>query len=134
MTNRDEFLRKQLQTYCSDEQIRIAIEDRPASSSIPTQLIDKLADAVIRNQRTEGIGNLICDWSTWWMVDGGNDCRQIWFRSIRQGLTMAQELAYLYGWPDMRDEDGSVDEETKYVLTILMGAMLGSDGGASTPY
>ena len=125
MVNRDDFLRKQLQTYCSDEQIRIAIEDRPASAGIPRRLIDKLADAVIRNRvlKASGISFATGLPGGWWMA-ATIPADLVSF--YRQGLIMAQELAYLYGWPDLRDENGDVDEETKYVLTMLMGAMLGS--------
>ena len=40
-------------------------------------------------------------------------------------LVMAQKLAYLYGWSDLLEE-GQVDEQTEFQLTLLIGAMLGA--------
>ena len=40
-------------------------------------------------------------------------------------LVLAQKLAYLYGWLDLLNE-GQVDEETEFRLTLLIGAMMGS--------
>ena len=40
-------------------------------------------------------------------------------------IVLAQQLAYLYGWPSIL-EDGEVDEETKLKITLLVGAMLGA--------
>ena len=45
----------------------------------------------------------------------------------RHALILAQKLAYLYGWPDLL-EDGEVDEQTEFHLTLLVGAMMGAEG------
>lgn len=42
-------------------------------------------------------------------------------------LIMAQKLAYLYGYPDLRGENGELSEEAKNALVLLLGAMMGSD-------
>ena len=48
------------------------------------------------------------------------DIAQLYRRQIR----LAQELAYLYGWPDLRTY-GEPDEETKHHITLLLGTMHG---------
>ena len=40
-------------------------------------------------------------------------------------IVLAQKLAYLYGWPDLL-EDGELDEEAEFRITLLFGAMLGA--------
>ena len=37
---------------------------------------------------------------------------------------LSQQLAYLYGWPSISEED-EVDDETKFRVTMLIGGMLG---------
>ena len=41
-------------------------------------------------------------------------------------LVLAQKLGYLYGWPDLCDEHGEIDEGTCNVLTVFVGVMLGA--------
>lgn len=40
-------------------------------------------------------------------------------------LVMAQKLAYLYGWPDLRDSDNNLGADAQAVLTLFMGSGLG---------
>lgn len=42
-------------------------------------------------------------------------------------LIIAQKLAYLYGYPDLRERDGKMKDSAYDLLTIFLGAMLGSD-------
>lgn len=41
-------------------------------------------------------------------------------------LVLAQKLGYIYGWPDLQDEDGSISEGAKNVLTLFVGVMFGA--------
>ena len=41
-------------------------------------------------------------------------------------LTLAQELGYIYGWPDMLDGQGNMTQATKNILTIFVGVMMGA--------
>lgn len=41
-------------------------------------------------------------------------------------LVIAQKLCYIYGWPDLRDENGEIGEGARGVLTIFVGVMLGA--------
>lgn len=41
-------------------------------------------------------------------------------------LVLAQELGYIYGWPDLLDENKNVTEGTRNILTLFVGIMLGA--------
>lgn len=41
-------------------------------------------------------------------------------------MVIAQKLCYIYGWPDLKDEQGKMGEEACRILTIFVGVMLGS--------
>jgi hypothetical protein len=46
-------------------------------------------------------------------------------------LVILQKLAYLNGWPSLFQEDEEIDDETKLILTLFVGVMLGAEGAAS---
>ena len=122
--DRNSFLYSQLHNYCDETQVRKAIEDRPANAGIPSNLIDRLADACIKSHVRKasaisfGMG-----------LPGGlamaatipADLAQFYWHAI----VLSQKLAYLYGWPDLLKED-EVDEETRAKITLLIGAMMGA--------
>lgn len=41
-------------------------------------------------------------------------------------LVIAQKLCYIYGWPDLQDENGEIGEGARSILTIFVGVMLGA--------
>ncbi|HCA08143.1 TerB family tellurite resistance protein [Chryseobacterium sp.] len=41
-------------------------------------------------------------------------------------LVLAQKLGYIYGWPDLLDENKNVTEGTRNVLTLFVGVMFGA--------
>ncbi len=41
-------------------------------------------------------------------------------------LVLAQKLGYIYGWPNLLDKNGNVDDGTKNILTLFVGVMLGA--------
>ena len=41
-------------------------------------------------------------------------------------FVLAQKLAYLYGIPDLRDEDGNLSETAQDMLTLFVGVMMGA--------
>ncbi|MHC5353954.1 hypothetical protein ACYSNX_07195 [Myroides sp. LJL115] len=42
-------------------------------------------------------------------------------------LVLAQKLGYIYGWGDLLDEENQIDEETRNILTVFVGVMLGAE-------
>lgn len=41
-------------------------------------------------------------------------------------FVLAQKLAYLYGIPDLRDEEGNLSETSQDMLTLFVGVMMGA--------
>lgn len=50
------------------------------------------------------------------------DLAQFYFHVI----VLAQKLGYIYGWPDLLDENGGVSEGARNVLTVFIGVMMGA--------
>jgi uncharacterized membrane protein len=45
-------------------------------------------------------------------------------------IVLLQKLAYLNGWPSLLQDDEEIDDETKLVITLFVGVMLGAEGAA----
>ena len=125
--NRESYLRKELSHYSPGESIDIdlAIETNPIGAGIPIEFLDRQADSTIRNHLlvTAGVSALTG-------LPGGfamaatipADLAQFY----RNALVCAQELAYLYGWPDIFPEgELKLDDETEGRLILLLGALHG---------
>ena len=122
--NRQAFLRAQLTPYCTEEQVRKAIESRPAQAGIRSELIDTLADSCINSHVLRASGTSFAAGLSGGLAMAATipaDLLQLHWNAI----LMAQKLAYLYGWPDLMD-NGEVDEQTEVELTLLIGAMTGA--------
>ncbi len=121
---RDSFLYSQLINYCNEDQVRRAVETRPAMAGVPVEVVDQIANSCINNHvlRASGISfmaGLPGGWATAITIPA--DLAQFYGHAT----ILAQKLAYLYGWPDLLEE-GEVDEETELRLTLLIGAMMGA--------
>lgn len=123
--DREAFLKKELFKHCSSEIIEKAIETTPAEAGIAPELVDKIADEVIKFER-----NAVTGISTALGMPGGAamaatipaDIAQYYGYMIRA----AQKLLYLYGFPELDvEEDLALDSETLNSLTICLGVMYG---------
>ena len=122
--DRTSFLRKELQVYCTDEQIQLAIEDSPLKV-LNKKTISKIADGCINYHTTN-----VCLVSALAGLPGG------WFLAATipadiaqfygHVIALTQKLLYLYGWPDLRDENRELNDETLNILTLFVGVMMGS--------
>jgi hypothetical protein len=124
--NREAYLRKALVRYCSEDEIRRAIEETPAAAGIPLEVLDKAANDSIGYETTKasalsaaaGIPGFIALPAT---VPA--DVAQYFGHMLR----IAQKLAYLYSWPDLfSGESDDLDDATKGVLTLFFGVMFGT--------
>lgn len=130
--NRAEFLQKELQRYCTQEEISNAIEHNPTYAKISNEIIDKIADQVIKYER-----NCVSGISTALSMPGGlamaatipTDIAQYYGYMLRS----TQKLMYLYGFPeiDTSEKNGTFDSETVNTLTICLGVMYGVAGANS---
>ncbi|AQQ52261.1 hypothetical protein [Planococcus lenghuensis] len=121
---REKFLKNQFNKHYSSEVIELAIQQNPASAGIPTEVIDKIAKACIRNETRK-----VTSISAVAGIPGGlaafgtvpADIAQYYGHVIR----VLQKLVYLYGWNEIFDLDGEVDDETMNQLTLFIGVMFG---------
>lgn len=122
--DRDAFLRQQLSPYCAEETLARAIESPVGVISEKT--LNRIADAVI-NEHTCKVTTL----SAIAGMPGGlallgtvpGDMAQYYWHI----MVLAQKLAYIYGIPDMLDEDGNLSEKAMNMLTLFIGVMMGAE-------
>ena len=131
--NRATYLQKQLQIYCRNNHIDLhaVIEADPLSAGVPIAKIDKLASASIRKNLVIASGI-----SAATGIPGGTallatipaDLAQYYLNALR----CAQELAYVYGWPDLFEGDElQLDDATETKVILLLGAINGIESATS---
>lgn len=127
--DRANFLHKELHTKFPQEVIDDAIAYNPLHANIPTEVIDHIADEVIKYERT-----CVSGISTALGMPGGvamvatipADIAQYYGYMLRA----TQKLMYLYGFPaiDVEEKGQTFDTETLNTLIICMGVMYGAAG------
>ena len=122
--DRERFLKTQLQSHCSGATVSKAIEDGPARAGVSDELIDQLANACINSHAAKACAisfatGLPGGWAMLGTVPA--DITQFFWHII----VLSQKLAYLYGWSDLLDDAGDMDEETGQKITFFVGAMMG---------
>ncbi|MEV0924537.1 hypothetical protein AB0I99_05290 [Streptomyces spongiicola] len=124
--HREAYLRKALARYCSEEEIRRAVEESPAAAGIAADVLNRAADDSIRYETAKvsalsaaaGLPGLFALPAT---VPA--DLAQYFGHMLR----ISQKLAYLYSWPDLFSDDGDdVDDATMGMLTLFFGVMFGT--------
>ncbi len=121
--DRDSFLRTELRPYCSSDQLEKAIIN--PVNVLSRERIDKLGDACINNHLIK-----VSSLSFFAGLPGGfaaaatipADLAQYYWHTF----VLAQKLAYLYGLPDLKDENGNFTEMSRNMLTIFVGVMMGA--------
>lgn len=127
--NREQFLRKELQSKCTPEVIEKAVSSTPLRAGIPQELINEIADEVIQYERV-----CVSGISTALGMPGGVAMAATIPADIAQYygymLRATQKLMYLYGFPQIDvEENGQVfDSETMNLLILCMGVMYGVVG------
>jgi hypothetical protein len=124
--HREAYLRKALARYCSEDEIRIAVEETPAAAGIPVDVLDKAANDSIRYETAKVSALSAAAGLPGFMALPATvpaDLAQYFGHMLR----IAQKLAYLYSWPDLFSDDGDdVDDATMGVLTLFFGVMFGT--------
>lgn len=122
--DREEFLTKNLNKFCTPMQLQRAITEGTLRAGIPVETLDSLANAVI-NAETLKVTTL----STAAGIPGGlamaatipADLAQFYGFVIR----VLQELAYIYGWDEIFTQSSALDEGTESQLILFVGVMCG---------
>ena len=123
------FLQKELQTKLPQNVIDDAIVYNPMYAKIPSELIDKIADEVIKYER-----NCVSGISAALSIPGGFTMAATIPADIAQYygymLRATQKLMYLYGFPaiDLEERGQTFDSETMNTLIICLGVMYGVAG------
>lgn len=130
--DRAQFLQKEFQSKLPQDVIDNAISHNPLYAHIPTQLIDQIADEVIKYERT-----CVSGISTALGMPGGVTMVATIPADIAQYygymLRATQKLMYLYGFPeiDVEETGQTFDSETLNILIICMGVMYGAAGASN---
>lgn len=127
--DRANFLQKELQNKFSQKVIDDVIAYNPLHAKIPDEVINKIADEVIKYERA-----CVSGISTALGMPGGvamvatipADIAQYYGYMLRA----TQKLMYLYGFPaiDTEEKGQTFDSETMNILIICMGVMYGAAG------
>ena len=127
--NRSQFLQTELKLKLPQEMIDVAIAYNPLRAKIPSELIDKIADEVIKYER-----NCVSGISAALGMPGGVAMAATIPADIAQYygymLRATQKLMYLYGFPEINldEKDQTFDSETMNTLIICLGVMYGVAG------
>jgi uncharacterized membrane protein len=121
--DKSSFLKNELGAYCETTEIEDLIKNG-WKSDIDTSILDKAATACINSQTLKVTGV-----SAVAGLPGGfammatipADMAQYYWHI----LVIAQKLAYIYGFPDIRDENGKLTDFAIDQLTLFVGAMSG---------
>ena len=108
----------------SEEQVKQAVKERP-TNIVSRDIIDKIANSCINSHTTK-----VTAISAAAGLPGGlalaatipADLAQYYWHVF----VLAQKLAYLYGFPDLRDEEGNLSDTACDILTLFVGVMMGT--------
>lgn len=128
--NREKFLQKEFRKICTQEQLEKIIKYNPSAAGISKNDITKIANSCIKYE-TRKVSAI----SAATGLPGGAtmiatipvDMAQY----VGHMLRIIQKLVFLYGWEDFLVDFNEIDDETKKMLTLLIGVMFGvSQAGA----
>ncbi len=116
------FLRQELRPYCNQSRLQMLGSVRPYTI-VSDKVIDKLAKGCITKHTA-----LATTASTVAGLPGGlamaatlpADLTQFFYHVI----VLSQKLAYLYGYPDLCDEEGELSDMSVQLLTIFIGVVM----------
>lgn len=121
--NRTAFLRTELMNYCPNNLDKI-IEGNPRDF-MPIELLDKIAEGVIQAERWKisAISAATGAASNPFMAAGLTIGDMAAYMAVC--LRTSQKLAYLYGFPNLLDENEQMSDNTIAILTPFIGVMFG---------
>lgn len=128
--NRTEFLSKTLAEYVSYNDLVIVLEKGPIEAGINIDTLNKIAKSLIEKRTLQSTSASFAAG-----IPGGfamaatipADLLQFYGVSLR----FAQELAYLFGYKDMWEDEKVDAERVRGELTLFLGVMFGVAGTAS---
>ncbi len=123
--NRKDYLEK---AFCSSGELKDFTNSRPIDY-YEEDIIEKVAKDAINGETIK-----VTALSTLAGLPGGIALLGVVPADVAQfychAIILAQKLGYIYGWPDLLDENGRLSEGTRNVLTIFIGVMMGSQAAS----
>ena len=122
--NRESFLRKELSPYYNEETIQKVLESG-TKGIVDKKIIDKIAKGCISYQTS-----VVCSLSALAGLPGGWTMAATIPADIAQFyahvMALTQKILYIYGWPDLTDENGCVNDDTAQIMVLFIGLMMGA--------
>lgn len=125
--NREKFLKKELGLYYPESIVDSAIENNPAYAGVTRECIHTISRQIINYETNKVSALSFAAGIPGWVAMPATvpaDIAQYFGFMIR---TM-QELAYLYGFPDLGLSEDEIPAETMNQLLIFFGVMMGVQG------
>lgn len=122
--DRKDFLKKELSKKIDADKVELAINKNPASAGIKSGDLDKIANSCINFETTKVTALSAAAGLPGGLAMAGTvpaDVAQYFAHIIR----LLQKLIYLYGWQDIFDNNGELDDDTNNQLTLFIGIMFG---------
>jgi len=127
--DREKFLRNELSDKLPEVSVEKALLTRPAQADITKDFIKNLSKKCIRMttlHSTAASAGAAIPSGLWLIGSVPADLTQFYWNMVR----LAQKLAYLHGWPDLKVENSEFNDDSLYHLSIFMGVMAGVDGAS----
>lgn len=124
--DRDKYLRNELGAKFP-QYVDEAIRTTPMAAGLTQHDLKKLSDTAIKWETAKTAGLSVASGIPGGFAMAGTipaDLAQYLAHVIR----VVQKLAYLYGWDNLFDSEGEMDEDTKGILTLFVGVMMGAQG------
>lgn len=128
--NRKDFLKRELENHCTEQQLQKAIEYNPAKAGINRDLINRISKSVIdyETKMVTGISiaaSLPSSINATIAVGAASADITSFFAFI---LRVVQKLAYLYGFEEFNLNEDGMDSETMDYVLVFIGVMFGVQG------
>lgn len=124
--DRESFLRKELSPYYEEETIQKVLKSG-TKGIVDKKIVDKIAKGCINYETS-----VVCSVSALaglpggWAMAGAIPADIAQFYAHVMALT--QKILYIYGWPDLTDENGNVNDDTAQIMILFIGLMMGAQG------
>jgi hypothetical protein len=126
--NRTAFLKHQLRPYISDVKLNL-ISEKKTYDIAEDKILDLVADATIKNHvRAVTLLSAASGFPANPLIAVGLASADV-AQYFAQVLMLAQKIAYIYGFPDLMDENENFTEVSKTMLFVLLAVAFGCKVG-----
>ena len=120
---REEFLQKYFSSRFDREIVARIVQTSPISAGVNESVLYEIARECI-NYEKKKVSALSFATGSGGFVGIPADLAQYMAHVLR----ISQKLAYIYGYPEIRSIEGSMDEKTQKIILLFIGVMYGVSG------